>query len=347
MNEIKPYNQLVNHIGNLLAKGREQAGRAVNTILVQTYWQIGKHIVEFEQGGKEKAEYGSELLDKLSKDLTLAYGKGFSRSNLFMIRKFYLTFQKIQTSSGQFEISETLSDLLTWSHYSEILKADNDLEISFYIKQCEKENWSVRELKRQMKSMLFHRIANSKDKKGVLSLAKNGALIQSPQDIIKDPFVFEFLGIPQQKQYLEGELEEKLIQNLEHFLLELGKGFAFIGRQYKITLSNRHFFVDLVFYHRILKCFVLIDLKRGEIEHNDIGQMNMYLNYFAKEENVQDDNPPIGIVLGAYKDHILVEYATENITNQLFVSKYQLYLPDKKQLQDELEKLLEDDTNEL
>jgi predicted nuclease of restriction endonuclease-like (RecB) superfamily len=341
MNEIKPYNRLINEIGELLAKGREQAGRAVNTILVQTYWQIGKHIVEYEQGGNARAEYGSELLDKLSKDLTRAYGKGFSRTNLKNFRKFYLTFPKIQTASGEFEISQTLSDQLSWSHYSEILKADNDLEISFYIKQCEKENWSVRELKRQMKSMLFHRLANSKDKKGVLELAKKGTEIQSATDIIKDPYVFEFLGIPQQYQYHEGELEEKLIQNLEHFLLELGKGFAFVGRQYKITLANRHFFVDLVFYHRILKCFVLIDLKRGEIEHNDIGQMNLYLNYFAKEENVTDDNPPIGIVLGAYKDHILVEYATENITNHLFVSKYQLYLPDKKQLQAELEKLLE------
>lgn len=300
-----------------------------------------KTLLEFEQGGKEKAEYGAELLDKLSKDLTRAYGKGFSRSNLFLIRKFYLTFQKIQTLSGQLEISETLHHRLSWSHYSEILKADNELEISFYIKQCEKENWSVRELRRQMKSMLFHRLANSKDKKGVLELAQKGADIQTANDIIKDPYVFEFLGIPQKDQYLEGELEEKLIQNLEHFLLELGKGFAFVARQYKISLANRHFYVDLVFYHRILKCFVLIDLKRGEIEHNDIGQMNMYLNYFSKEENVEDDNHPIGIVLGAYKDHILVEYATQNIANQLFVSKYQLYLPDKKQLQSELEKLLE------
>lgn len=191
-----------------------------------------------------------------------------------------------------------------------------------------------------MKSLLFHRLANSKDKAGVLALAEKGAEIQTATDIIKDPYVFEFLGIPQQYQYLEGELEEKLIQNLEHFLLELGKGFAFVARQYKITLANRHFFVDLVFYHRILKCFVLIDLKRGEIEHNDIGQMNMYLNYFGREENVEGDNAPIGIVLGAYKDHILVEYATENISNQLFVSKYQLYLPDKKQLTAELEKLL-------
>jgi predicted nuclease of restriction endonuclease-like (RecB) superfamily len=299
--------------------------------LIQTYWQIGRYIVEFEQSGNSKAEYGTELLDKLSKDLTLSFGKGFSRSNLFSIRKFYLKFPKIQTLSGQ----------LSWSHYNEILKAANELEINFYIQQCTKENWSVRELKRQMNSSLFYRLANSKDKESVLAIAKNGADIQSPQDIIKDPYVFEFLGLPQQNQYLEGELEDKLILNLENFLLELGKGFAFIGRQYKITLANRHFYIDLVFYHRILKCFVLIDLKSGEIEHNDIGQMNMYLNYFAKEENMQDDNLPIGIVLGAYKDNILVEYATENITNQLFVSKYQFYLPDKKLLQKELEKLLE------
>jgi predicted nuclease of restriction endonuclease-like (RecB) superfamily len=331
MNQVQPYNHLVSQIGALLAKGREQAGRAVNTILVQTYWQIGRHIVEFEQGGQLKAEYGSELLDRLSQDLTIRFGRGFSRSNLVYIRKLYLTFP----------ISETLSHQLTWSHYFEILKADNDLEISFYVKQCAKDNWSVRELKRQMKSMLFHRLANSKDKQGVLELAKKGAELESPGDLIKDPYVFEFLGIPEKYQYKEGELEERLIQNLGQFLLELGKGFAFVGRQYKISLANRHFFVDLVFYHRILKCFVLIDLKRGEIDHTDIGQMNLYLNYFSKEENVEGDNPPMGIVLGAYKDHVLVEYATQNISNQLFVSKYQLYLPDKQQLSAELEKLLE------
>ncbi|MFN3381580.1 MAG: YhcG family protein [Runella zeae] len=330
MSDVKPYDDLVDQIGNLLANARLHAAKAINTLLVQTYWQIGKYIVEYEQRGKQKSDYGSEVLDRLSKDLTSKYGKGFSRSNLVYIRKLYLSFP----------ISETLSHQLSWSHYFEILKNDDSLAISFYIKQCEKENWSVRELKRQMKSMLFHRLALSKDKEGVLTLSQKGTETQVATDIIKDPYIFEFLGIPQQYQYLEGELETRLIQNLEHFLLELGKGFAFIGRQYKITLSNRHFFVDLVFYHRILKCFVLIDLKRGEIEHNDIGQMNLYLNYFAKEENEQDDNPPIGIVLGAYKDHILVEYATENITNQLFVSKYQLYLPDKKQLQAELEKIL-------
>jgi len=330
------YEQLKLQIGELLRQGRVQAGRAVNTILLQTYWQIGRHIVEFEQKGKEKAEYGTELLNRLSKDLTLEYGKGFSRSNIFQIRQFYLKFQKIQT----------LSEQLSWSHYVEIIKSDSELEISFYIKQCEKENWSVRELKRQMKSMLFNRLALSKDKEGVLELSLNGIEIQQAEDIIKDPYVLEFLNIPQDYRYFESELEDKIIQNLQKFLLELGKGFAFVGRQYKISIGSRHFFVDLVFYHRILKCFVLIDLKRGEIDHNDTGQMNLYLNYFRKEENTDGDNEPIGIVLGAYKDHILVEYATENITNKLFVSKYQLYLPDKKTLAVELEKLLEEENNE-
>jgi len=326
------YETLKHHLKTLLSKGREKAYTLVNSVLVETYWSVGKYIVEFEQKGDEKAEYGKELLTRLAKDLTLEYGKGFSRSNLFQMRAFYIKFPKIQT----------LSDKLSWSHYIEILKIDDELERNFYLKQCEKENWSVRELKRQMKSMLFHRIALSKDKEGVLELSQKGQEILTPQDIVKEPYIFEFLGIEQDNRYLEGELESKLIENLEKFLLELGKGFAFIGRQYKINIGSRHFFIDLVFYHRILKCFVLIDLKRGEIEHNDIGQMNMYLNYFKNEENVDGDNEPIGIVLGAYKDNILVEYATQNITNSLFVSKYQLYLPDKESLIDELHRLLED-----
>ncbi|SFK98622.1 Predicted nuclease of restriction endonuclease-like (RecB) superfamily, DUF1016 family [Porphyromonadaceae bacterium KH3CP3RA] len=338
--ETNQYTHLIKEIGNLLQTGRTQAAQSVNTVLVHTYWLIGRHIVEFEQDGKEKAGYGSSLLDKLSKDLTALYGKGFGRSNLFYMRKLYLQFPKIKTVSGQFENSGTLSHKLSWSHYYEILKADNNLEINFYVKQAEKENWSVRELKRQMKSMLFHRLALSKDKEGVLQLAQQGVEVQKAEDIIKDPFVLEFLNIPQNYRYFESDLEEKLISNLQHFLLELGKGFAFIGRQYRISLAGKHFFVDLVFYHRILKCFVLIDLKRGEIDHQDIGQMNLYLNYFRKEENTEGDNEPIGIVLGAYKDQILVEYATENINSQLFVSKYLLYLPDKQQLEAELNKLL-------
>jgi predicted nuclease of restriction endonuclease-like (RecB) superfamily len=331
--EQTKYTALINEIGNLLQKGREQVAQSVNTILVQTYWLVGRHIVEFEQGGKEKAEYGSFLFEQLSKDLTQLYGKGFSRANLLYMRKLYLTFPK----------SETLSNVLSWSHYFEILRSDNELEINFYTRQSEKENWSVRELKRQMKSMLFHRLALSKDKKGVLELAGQGQEIQKAEDILKDPYVLEFLNIPENHQYLESELEEKLISNLQNFLLELGKGFTFEKRQYRISISGKHFYVDLVFYHRILKCFVLIDLKRGEVTHQDVGQMNLYLNYFKKELNTDGDNPPIGIVLGADKDHVLIEYATESIGNQLFISKYQLYLPDKKQLENELNKLLDNE----
>jgi predicted nuclease of restriction endonuclease-like (RecB) superfamily len=358
----KQYDSLIEQIGDLLLQGRRQAAYVVNNILVHTYWHIGKYIVEYEQGGAEKSEYGSKLLDRLSKDLTVLYGKGFSRSNLIYIRKLYLVFQISETPFHQFknevmlpETSETLthhlgnkpilSAKLNWGHYFQILKADNELEISFYTKQCEKENWSARELKRQMNSLLFHRLALSKDKKGVLEIAEKGAEIEKPEDVIKEHFVFEFLGIPPQERYLEGELEEKLIQNLEYFLLELGKGFAFVKRQYRIPVSNRKFSVDLVFYHIILKCYVLIDLKRSEVEHGDIGQMNFYLNYFRKEVNTETDNEPIGIVLGAYKDRIVVEYAMDNINNQLFVSKYQLYLPAKEDLERELNKLLENNEN--
>lgn len=326
------YSSLISQIGELLHLGRQKAVRSVNTILVHTYWEIGKHIVEFEQKGNERAEYGTQLFERLSKDLTQAYGKGFSRSNLLYMRKLYL----------HFPISETLSHELTWSHYFEILKAELDLEINFYVKQTEIERWSVRELKRQMKSSLFERIALSKDKKGVLKLAEEGHKIEEPEDLIKDPFVLEFLNIPEQHQYLESDLEQNIISNLQQFIMEMGKGFAFIGRQYRMSIGGKHFYLDLLFYHRILKCFVLVDLKRGEIDHGDIGQMNLYLNYFKKEEASEGDNEPIGIILGAHKNHILVEYATDSITNKVLLSKYQLYLPKKEQLQQELEKLITD-----
>lgn len=318
--EKQPYSILMETIGSLLQQGRQQAAQAVNTILVKTYWTIGQHIVEFEQDGNEKAEYGSQLLDTLSKDLTLNFGKGFSRSNIFQIRQFYIKFQNVQTLSGQ----------LTWSHYVEILKSSTDLELGFYSKQCQHERWSVRELKRQMRSSLFERLALSKDKEGVLKLAREGHNVEQAEDLIKDPFVLDFLNIPQQHQYLENELEEKIISNLQQFIMELGKGFAFIGRQYRMSIGGKHFHLDLLFYHRILKCFVLVDLKRGEIDHQDIGQMNLYLNYFKKEEATDGDNEPIGIILGAQKNHILVEYSTDSITNKVLLSKYQLYLPDKK-----------------
>lgn len=325
------YQNLVSGISDVYSAARDSAARSVNSILVQAYWEIGRYIVEFEQGGDLKSEYGSKLIERLSRDLTTKFGKGFSRSNLIYIRKFYITHQ----------IGVTASHQLSWSHYYQILKADDELEISFYERECEIEGWSVRELRRQMDSMLFHRIALSKDKEGIIELAREGCTLSKPSDILRDPYVLEFAGIPDTVNYLEGDLEDALVRNLESFLLELGKGFAFIGRQYKINIGGKFYYVDLVFYHRILKCFVLIDLKRGEVDHNDVGQMNFYLNYFREEENCEDDNPPIGIVLGAYKDKLAVEYALAGISNQLFVSKYQLYLPGREQLEHELGRILD------
>jgi predicted nuclease of restriction endonuclease-like (RecB) superfamily len=249
------------------------------------------------------------------------------------MRQFYLKYPKFQTLSGK----------LSWSHYAELLSIEDDLEREFYEKQSLNESWSVRELKRQINSALFHRIALSKDRRGVLELSKKGNIIKREQDIIKDPYVLEFLKIPEDYKYSEKELEQKIIDNLQMFLLELGKGFAFVKRQYRVTLDNTNYYVDLVFYHRILKCFVLIDLKIGKVNHADIGQMNMYLNYFKEEENAEEDNEPIGIVLSAEKDHFLVEYALGGISNKLFVSKYKLYLPDKRELENKLNEVLKNE----
>ncbi|MBN2421833.1 DUF1016 family protein [Candidatus Woesearchaeota archaeon] len=325
------YRDLIENISIILKQGRRQAYRAVNWILVQTYWKIGKRIVEYEQEGKEKAEYGSELLAKLSKDLKIKFGKGFSKSNVYSMRNLYIKYENFQTLSGK----------LSWSHYVELLSLDDNLQRSFYEKQCIEEKWSVRELKRQINSALFFRVALSKDKKEVLELSKKGLTIEKAKDVIKDPYILEFLKIPEEYKYSEKELEQKIIDNLQMFLLELGKGFTFVSRQFRMTLGNKHFYVDLVFYHRILKCFVLIDLKIGKVNHLDIGQMNMYLNYFKAEENTEQDKDPIGIILSAEKDHIEVKYALGGISNKLFVSKYKLYLPDKKELEIKLADLLE------
>ncbi len=325
------YEKLLKDIGKLLENSREKSFTAVNKILLQTYWRIGKLIVEYEQKGEEKAEYGSALLTRLSKELKFRYGKGFSKSNVYLMRQFYLRYRKFQTVSGK----------LSWSHYVELLGVSDELAAGFYERQCIEEKWSVRELKRQMNSMLFERIALSKDKKGVLALANKGQVIESEKDIIKEPYILEFLGIPEDYKYYEKELEQRIIDNLQMFLLELGKGFTFVKRQFRITLDNTHFYVDLVFYHRILKCFVLIDLKIGKADHLDVGQMNLYLNYFKTEENAPDDNPPIGLILAAQKDKILIEYALGGISNKLFVSKYKLYLPDVAELRNEMKKLLE------
>lgn len=324
------YKSLISSIDLALSDGRNQAARAVNGAMLSTYWRIGKYIVEYEQHGSEKAEYGSELLLKLSRDLTQQHGNGFSKSNVFTMRRFYMLYPKFQTLSGK----------LSWSHYVELLKIDDPVERSFYERECANEHWGVRELKRQMKSMLFHRAALSKDKEAILRMAREGQIIERPEDILREPYVFEFAGLPQLPVYTEGDLEEALVTNLSQFLLELGKGFAYIGRQQRITIGGRTYKVDLVFYHRILKCFVLIDLKRGEIQHEDIGQMNFYLNYYRDEMNTEGDNEPIGIVLGAYQDKLVMHYALQNITNQVFVSRYQLYLPNREQLEAEFARFM-------
>lgn len=232
-----------------------------------------------------------------------------------------------------------MSQKLSWSHYVELLKIEHNLERSFYEKQCLNENWSVRELKRQKDSALFLRLANGKDSEKILQLAQQGQEIQTAQDILKEPYIFEFLKIPEPYHHSEKQLEKALIDNLQAFLLELGKGFAFLGRQYRITINNEHFYVDLVFYHHILKCFVLIDLKVNEVKHYDIGQMNMYLGYFANERNGEGDHEPIGIILTRQKDEFLVKYATYNMQSQLWVAQYQLYLPTENELKTLLKKL--------
>ena len=329
------YVRLVSLITDVWDKARDQAAISVNTELLEANWQTGSYIVEFEQKGNVKAEYGKQLLTNLAKDLTRLRGEGYSRSNLFNMSLFYIRFQRIQTVSGQ----------LSWSHYLELLKCDDPMEMQFYKKECINQGWKVRELKRQIKSSLFQRLALSTDKEGLLALANEGHQVQKAADIIRDPFVLEFTGLPKQKQYKEKDLEDALKENMEKFLLELGRGFAFIGRQYVIPIGSRQFKVDLVFYHCILKCYVLMDLKRDEIKHGDIGQMNLYLNYFKNEICQPDDNPPVGIVLGARKDELLMEYALQGIDNQLFAARYQLYLPNRDELQSQLDKLL-DNTKE-
>ncbi|MFZ4555539.1 MAG: PDDEXK nuclease domain-containing protein [Pseudanabaena sp.] len=324
---IDGYQDLLEQISQIYIEGRIQAVEAVNIRLIETYWQVGRHIVEFEQGGKIRADYGKALISSLARDLGIRHGKGFSRSNLIYMRLFYL----------RYPISQKPSHQLSWSHYVELLKIDDELERSFYEKQAIKERWSVPELKRQKAASLFLRLAVSKDKEGILQLAQQGQIVAQPADLLREPYVFEFLKIPEPWRVSELQLETLLCDHLQQFLLELGKGFTFVGRQYRVTINNTHYRVDLVFYHRILRCFVLIDLKIKEVQHHDIGQMNMYMGYFAKEENIEGDNPPIGLILTKNKDELLVEYATYQMNSQLFVQKYQLYLPNEDELRRELE----------
>ncbi|MCB0479633.1 MAG: DUF1016 family protein [Crocinitomicaceae bacterium] len=334
MSELKKnveYHQLIEIIGKRYQSAKNRVTSAINTEMLNAYWEIGKYIVEYEQEGKLKAEYGKALLENLAKDLSVRYSRGFSRSNLNYMRLLY----------GKYPKCETLSHKLSWSHYYELLKVEDDLARQFYEKQAVADNWTIRELRRQKKSGLFHRLAIGKNKEEILRLAEEGQIIESEDDFIRSPYVFEFLNLPENYQHTESDLEKSIIDNLQEFLLEMGKGFAFMGRQQRITLNNRHYFVDLVFYHVKLKCYVLIDLKIGEVGHEHIGQMKLYLGYFTKEVNEETDNQPIGIILSEEKDDIMVEYAMLNDNSKLIVSKYQLYLPDLEQLKNKVKEIIE------
>lgn len=326
------YEALLDQIEKRIDLGVLEASKSVIANQLATYWDTGRYIVEYEQNGKEHAEYGLELLKRLAKDLTLRKGKGYSRPNLYNMRRFYLRYPN------------GFSDLegLTWSHFCELITIDNDLERQFYEKECIAQKWNVRTLKMQKERSLFLRIASEKDKEGVLELANEGIVIEKPEDAIRDTYTLEFLNVEGRELEDEDDLERRIIRNLEVFLLELGKGFTFVREQYPMRVDNATYKCDLVFYHRILKCFFLIDLKIGAVTHKDIGQMNMYMGYFAEEVNEPDDNPPIGLILAREKNELLVKYATYGMDSNLFVSKYQLYLPNEDDLKQLINNIIDD-----
>lgn len=336
------YKNLLQKISTLLEEARKKTVRQIDTIIVDTYWQVGKSIVEEEQKGKKRAEYGGYLIERLSYDLVRKFGKGFTIANLKNMRQFYLTYPKLyvvrsQSLRGR---SYAVRSQLNWTHFRILMRLDNDLARKFYEIEAIKNNWSTRELDRQTNSLLFERISLSKDKKGVMRLAEKGQIIERPEDAIKNPYVLEFLGLPEKHQYSETQLEQKLIDHLQEFILELGKGFSFVARQKRITIDNEHYYIDLIFYHRILKCLVLIDLKVGKLDHKDVGQMNFYLNYIKTNEVFKDENPPVGIILctETNRSKVFIEYALGGLSNKVFVSKYKLYLPTKKELEGEIKK---------
>ena len=333
---IRNYNNLLERIAGILASARTKVVREINRTQVLAYWEIGREVVEFEQKGKTRAEYGEELLKRLSRDMTEKFGRGFSPTNLKMMRLFYQAFPIRQTMSDESQKQQTLSvkfePMLSWSHYCELLKVEEPLARSFYEQDADQNNWSVRELKRQINSMLFERLALSKDTKSVMQMAKKGQIIEKSEDVIKDPYILEFLNLKEEASYTESQLEQALIDKLQCFLLELGKGFTFVTRQKRIIITNRHYYIDLVFYNRLLKCFVLIDLKTGELDHSDIGQMNFYLNYFKENEKTENENDPIGLILCAKKDEIFAKYVLGGLNNRVFASKYKLALPSEKEL---------------
>jgi len=322
------FEQTYERIRAILDEARSRAYRAINTAMVTAYWEIGRVIVEEEQRGQQRAEYGRALLADLSKRLKSQFGKGFDRTNLQQMRALYLAYP----------ICDALRHELTWTHYRLLLRVEKPEVRAFYEAEAVNARWSTRELERQIHSLLFERLALSRDRDGVLALAEKGHEIQQPSDLIKDPYVLEFTGLPQGERYLESDLEQALIDKLREFLLELGKGFAFMARQQRITLDGQHYWIDLVFYNRLTRCFVLIDLKVGMLTHQDLGQMQMYVNYYQRELTAPDENPPIGIVLCTDKSEAVVRYTLPEGNQQIFASRYKLYLPTEAELAAELQR---------
>jgi len=346
-------NQLSVKIVSLIEQARQQVARVSNTTMVQTYFAIGRLLVEDMQKGELRAQYGAELLKQVSADLSAHFGKGYSVQNLERMRSFYSVYanssnklrnsEVIQKSSNALRIfideQKTVNLLpLSWSHYLFLLRIDNEAERQFYEIEAYRNQWILKELERQFNSGLYERLLLSKDKDAVFELATKGQLIANPNDLLKEPLVLEFLGIKEETTYSETELETAIINQIEMFMLELGKGFFFGGRQVRFTFDEEHFFVDLVFYNRLLRCFVLIDLKIGKLKHQDMGQMQMYVNYYDRFVKHEDENPTIGIVICKHKNEAVVELTLPGNNQQLFAAKYQTVLPSKETLKQLIEK---------
>ena len=334
------YNQVL----ELFQNAKRKVSSAVNMTMVYSYYEAGRMIVEEEQQGKERAEYGKYILKQLSEKLTKELGRGFSYDNLKLMRKFYTVYSKDVIGEMSFPQSENLpvtregrKFYLSWSHYLILMRISNKDERHFYEIESYRNGWNKNELSRQYGSSLYERLALSRDKDEVMRLALEGQVIESPEDIFKDPYVLEFTGLPEMASYSESDLEEKIIDHLQQFLLELGRGFTFVGRQVRFTFEEDHYRVDLVTYNRLLRCFVLFDLKIGKLKHEDIGQMQMYVNYYDRKVKMEEENPTIGIIICKDKKDAVIEMTLPENNNQIFASKYQTVLPSKEELQQLLE----------
>ena len=333
-NELAVRQEMIAQIRDIMYGARRNLAQQVNNQQLLAYWNIGRIIVEHEQDSNERATYGKQTIKQISRVLSKEFGKGFSRSNLQNMRAFYLAYPNCQTLSGK----------LSWSHYCELLIISDPDRRSFYEKECERSGWSVREMKRQISTSLFERLLLSDgkaNKEKVYELATKGQELAAPGDIVKDPYVFEFLGIPENKPVLENDLEKALVRQIEDFMLELGRGFMFVGTQQRVTLNNTHYYVDMVFYNKELHAYVLIELKTVKLMPEAVGQLNMYLNYYAAEVNEPGDNPPIGIILCTDKDNVSAEYALGGLSNNIFASTYTYVIPEKEKLIAQVEAVLE------